>query len=505
VRKSNLETKNQYKYNSEKEMKTQTLGFIAILLTAISLFAQQPDTLWTRTFGGVGLDIGWKVLQTEDGGYAILGLTNSFGAGGYDIYLIKTDANGDTEWTKTYGGNLDEIAGGIQQTSDGGFIISGSTGSFNAIIIDIYLIKTDANGDTLWTRMFSLDDDDNGTDVRQTADGGYILTGFSSSTGSAGGYDMILLKTDAVGNLLWTRFFGGDASDYSYSVRQTTDGGYIIAGESGSVTLYDYDAYIIKTDSDGDTLWTRNYGGFLWDEFTCIRETPDTGYIAVGSSYSFSNGCNDAYLVKINSGGDTLWTKIYGADGDDAGLNVSLANDGGYIIAGTTRIFEAIWNDAYLIRTDDVGDTLWTFIYRDEVDEIWNNAIQTNDGGYIVVGETNSFGAGDYDIWLVSLNADSLGIENHRDEISLEYILHKPYPNPFNQTTNIVFELPEPENIALSIYDVSGREVGRIFRGLLSAGIHHCAYDASDLTSGIYFIRRTSDKTQQIQKLLLLK
>ncbi len=328
------------------------------------------DTLWTRTYGGSDADGGYSVQQTSDGGYIIAGATYSFGAGDYDVYLIKTDASGDTLWERTYGGTDYDIGFSVQQTSDGGYIIAGATSPFSAGTQDVYLIKTDASGDTLWTRTYGGPGDDMGVSVQQTSDGGYIIAGTTNSFGAGEG-DVYLIKTDASGDTLWTRTYGGTAYDAAFSVQQTSDGGYIITGQTFSfgAGFFQDDVYLIKTDASGDTLWTKTYGGKSSDSGSSVQQTSDGGYIIAGMTEHFIAAIlqlirgdvdfdvtnYDVYLIKTDAGGDALWTRTYGGTILDEGVSVQQTSDGGYIIAGSTNSFGAGGDDFYLIKTDAEG------------------------------------------------------------------------------------------------------------------------------------------------------
>ena len=257
---------------------------------------------WTKTFGGTDEDIGGSVQQTTDGGYIISGGTNSFGNGDSDVYLIKTDENGDSLWTKTFGGTDEDLGSSVQQTTDGGYIISGGTKSFGNGDRDVYLTKTDGNGNEQWTKTFGGGDRDFGGSVQQTTDGGYIITGFTSSFGN-GDRDFYLIKTDGSGNEQWTKTFGGTGIDVGFSVQQTNDGGYIIVGLIG--VLGNNDVYLIKTDENGDSLWTKTFGGTSSDDGCfSVQQTTDGGYIITGFTFSFGNGGSDVYLIKTDENGN---------------------------------------------------------------------------------------------------------------------------------------------------------------------------------------------------------
>jgi len=258
--------------------------------------------LWTKTYGGKSWDEGWAVQQTTDGGYIVAGYTLSFGAGNYDVYLIKTDANGDMLWTKTYGGRKEDYGRAVQQTTDGGYIVAGYTRSFGAGWKDVYSIKTDANGNILWTKTYGGVNNDHGYAVEQTADGGYIVAGETYSF-AAGKADVYLIKIDVNGNTLWTKTYGGADIDIGYAVQQTTDGGYIVAGETSSFGAGWKDMYLIKTDANGNIRWTKTYGGSAVDEVYAVQQTTDGRYIVVGETYNFGAGGADVYLIKTDANG----------------------------------------------------------------------------------------------------------------------------------------------------------------------------------------------------------
>ena len=206
---------------------------ILLCLTIFNLQTSIAQQVFQKTYGGTGEDTSYSIYQTADGGYIFTGTTNSFGAGGNDVYLIRTDSIGDTLWTKAYGGTGSDHGRSVMQTTDLGYIITGYTNSFGAGEYDVYLIKTDANGNTQWTKTYGGAVYDAGSSVIQTTDGSYIITGVTESFG-AGGADLYFIKADANGNKIWTKTFGGSAADHGNSVQQTSDNGYIIAGKTES-------------------------------------------------------------------------------------------------------------------------------------------------------------------------------------------------------------------------------------------------------------------------------
>jgi hypothetical protein len=383
--------------------------------------------------------------------------------------------------------------------------LAGWTSSFSAGDWDCYLVKTDSLGDTLWTRVYGSDGDDRAYSVRQTSDGGYIIAGSSNSFGQ-GDLDVYLVKTDSQGDTLWTRIYGGIDISEAYSIRLTSGNGYIIVGYTTSPITMSYEFYVLRTSSVGDSLWARTYGGTDNDWARAIQLTADGGYIIAGYTYSFGAGNLDVYLVKINFLGDTLWTHTYGGVGEDRAYSVQQTTNGGYIVAGITRSFGVGDQNIYLIRTDSMGDTLWTGIYGGEGGESAYAIEQTADEGYIIAGETDSFGAGTTDCYVIKTAPDisqvpSLPIA----AIPEAYVLYPPYPNPFNPAIVIHYEVPVTSPVTLTIYNLLGQRVATIMDRTLNSGDYRTTWNAGDLPSGIYFCRLTAPSFQSIRKMVLIK
>jgi hypothetical protein len=474
------------------------LSLWAFFFFALSLpIFSSAQVTFERFYGGTDYDGGYSVQQTSDGGYII---TGSFGAGMSDVYLVKTDSFGDTLWTKTYGGAGTEIGRYVEQTLDGGYIIVGS---------NVWLIKTNVFGEILWMKTYD------GTSLRsaksgqQTQDGGYILVG-STRPGSLDDTDVLLIKTDSLGDTIWTKIYDGRGwSDSGNSVQQTTDGGYIIAGYTKPSVMGLPNVWLIKTDSSGDTLWTKTYGGSLQEYGYSVQQTTDGGYIITGETYSFSAGSNDVYLLKTDVSGDTLWTKTYGGIDTDVGWSVQQTSEGGYIIAGSTRSFGAGRTDVWLIKTDSSGDTLWTRTFGGSDRDRAQSVQQTADGGYIIAGYTESFGAGFYDVYLIKTDGNGLvGIEEKNSEYqtpNIEFRLLQNHPNPFNKLTAIGYQLKAPSYTVLNVYDITGRLVETLVDEKKEAGVYQVKWDGKDQSSGIYFYRLKAGDLTKTKKLILLR
>ena len=270
-------------------------GFFLVLIIFLSyLFAQAPDTLWTKKYGGLDDDWVSSVQLTIDGGFIAVGGTSSFSADSVDVYLLKLNNSGDTLWTRQYGGSGNDGGLAIESTSDSGYIIAGYTSSYGQGNYDVWLIRINSIGDTLWTKTFGGQNSDLGYSVQQTLDNGFIVVG--SFDGGAN-QQVFLIKTDSYGDSLWTRKYGSTGLEHGLSIQQTTDGGFIIAGATQSFGSGGYDIWLLKTDQYGDTTWTKTYGGVEYDEGCEVRQTSDTGYIVVGYTWSYGAGLRDIWLV----------------------------------------------------------------------------------------------------------------------------------------------------------------------------------------------------------------
>jgi hypothetical protein len=361
--------------------KKLSLLFIAFLLLQINTPAQAPDTMWTKTFGEVSNDRGYSIQQTVDGGYILTGMYND------KRFLMKLDLVGNILWgPKFYPFFWKSCSYSVKQTIDLGYIIAGYINVESSP--RAFVIKTDTAGNLDWDLSFSVGET---FSVIQTSDSGYICTGYKSG--------LFLTKTDKNGDTLWTKIFGNNIGDVGYSVYQTSDGGYIIGGSTNSFGAGEDDIWLLKTNENGDTSWTKTFGGVTGEEGNSVQQTIDGGYIIVGYTDSFGAGEDDIWLIKTDENGDTLWTRTYGGSNDEEGFSVYQTTDGGYVIAGYTNSFGAGAEDVWIIKTDSSGDTLWNKTLGGDNIDCAKSIRQTTDGGYIVTGYTSSFGAGGEDVW----------------------------------------------------------------------------------------------------------
>jgi len=370
-----------------------------------------PEEEWNKTFGTPRWDIGTGVRPVVGGGYILTGTKDAVGynnAG--DCWLVKTDSSGNLEWEKTYGGTNCDAGEDVTQTSDGGFIIAAVTNSFGVGSFDIWLIKTDEYGDELWNRTFGGSEMEYATSVRQTADGGYIVGGFTGSYGM-GGNDAWLVKVDTQGDLEWNKTFGDAIPDgqfggeYFMCVQQTVDGGYIAAGRNYLDANGNSDMFVVKVDESGNQEWEKLIGSAYPDGCLWIAQTVDGGYILTGQSSQARSQPEDLSLFKLDQNGNEEWRKYYGGPYFDTGAAVEQTQDNGYIVTGGFSVDADETMDAILLKTDSSGEEEWRVMFGGDSSDECLEVHQTEDGGYIVVGFTTSYGGGGQDAWLVKFGA----------------------------------------------------------------------------------------------------
>jgi hypothetical protein len=579
---------------------------------------------WHQAYGGPQDDYAdgyGSLIKLDDGGFAMVGVTESFGAGGSDIWLLRTDALGDTAWAMTMGDTGDDNARSVIVTDDDGFLITGcapaagadpniclfktdslgvaewsqshcaatcnyghmvqATADRGYIIVgstravdergyeggDIWLVKTDSVGDTTWTQEYGGTNPDVGYYVEQTADGGYILTGLTLSEG-AGGADLILIKTDEYGAVVWQKVYGGTEWEAGTAVHELAGGGYIMSGltQSFGISGAGANLWMLRTDEFGDTLWAKTFGTDEGDWAQSVEATADGGFILLGHSYGFASNRSAIYLVKTDSAGIDEWIEHYIGGGTEYGATVHQTQDGGYVVGGWTTSYGLGGADIYMLKVDTLGVEEWHQTWGgagDDYAEGYGSLIELDDGGFAMVGRTNSFWAiGGYDIWLI--RTDELGDsawsmflgnvwdDNARAVISPEedkfvitgyttdisgsrkaylgavsavvsgvselpnsplpddFTLEPNYPNPFNASTTIRFGLPEKSHVTVEVFNALGRKVTTLVDGVLSAGNYVVDWDGRNasgdvVSTGVYLYRLQTDMSVQSRKMILLK
>ena len=387
-----------------------------LLLTAclvVTCYFGQCQPYFQKSLGATNFsgsnDIAYSTYKTWDGGYIVCGSTQSYGAGSIDAYLVKFDSAGTQQWAKTYGTTNWEATFKLIITNDSGYLFAGGVLNTAQTDKDILLIKTDGNGVLQWSKKYGGIGNESASDlesIEQTTDGGYIVTGVANGYDTIASDNIFLLKTNALGDTLWTKIFTAWNYDQAKSVHQTFDGGYIISGRTVSFGAGQQDALLIKTDSTGLITWQKCYGGIEPDEAMSVKQTLDSGYIFTGASYSFGIGFADMYITKTDANGTVQWSKDYGALNVEASYSILQALQGGYTVVGFTESFLSPAtistnrspqgddsSNVMLIKIDTAGVLEWAKIYGGLLQDEAFGLSQASDSSYLISAITNSFGS----------------------------------------------------------------------------------------------------------------
>lgn len=334
------------------------VGSVALSSTEISAqvvrFDKSGNVLWNKAFGGAEDDFGMSLQKTIDNGIVFVGSTTSSSTGGFDILLVKTDSAGNTIWEKTFGGPGNDYASSLKVTPDGGFIIVGTTNSFGPRGMNVYIVRVDPAGNLLWSSVYGGSAEDRGNSVCLTSNG-YAVIGTTKSFG-AGGTDAYVINIDNQGNELFSSTYGAEDSETGKVIAQTNDGGFILGGVTYSSGAGSSDVYLTKIDISGTIEWTKTYGGINTEEIGSLVISNDNSYVLTGTSNSFGAGNSDVYIMKTDSAGNKIWANTYGGNGKDEALAIIQTLDGGYASFGYTESFTPE-KERYLIKTNSSGTT----------------------------------------------------------------------------------------------------------------------------------------------------
>jgi len=450
-----------------------------VLLTAAS-----AQVTFERHYGGESAEWGFCVKQTSDSGYIVAGTTLSFGAGFYDAWLVRTDVRGDTSWTRAYGGTSGDYFYGVENAAGGDFLAVGYTGSFGAGLGDVWLVRTDSSGDSLWTRTYGGGFHDYVSSLHPAGGCDYVMAGVTESFG-AGEYDGWLLKVNSSGETLWTRTYGGSGTDRTYSVDVTSDGGFIMSGFYDLNGPLGGDLWLLRTDTLGDTIWTRTLPAPGHDAGYFVEETDDGGYIVVGATSSFGAGNYDLWLLRFDAQGETLWTRALGGSLIDEGHAVTQLADGDFIVVGWRQTRPPEPGPAWLIRTDAEGDTLWT---RELVGnggaQGWSLQV-TADGGFVIAGSAS---VSIIDVYLAKTDEEGLlSIAEPKSSVSSPAGFRLScHPNPCRGVTELQLSGRQPTAAAsIRLFD----EQGRLVRSVSGIQSWPFQLELGLLPAGAYFVR----------------
>jgi len=468
-----------------------------------------------------------------------------------DYWIVKLDSNGNLQWQKCLGGSKHDRAYTIQQTNDGGFITVGTSWSNNGDVSgnhldpvnnttwDIWIVKLDTSGNIQWQKSLGGTDSDYGWSIQQTSNGGFIVAGSSESNdGDVSGnhyyFDCWIVRLDSSGSIEWQKSLGGSGWDQAYSIQQTADGGFIVAGYADygdgdvSGTHGNGDYWIVKLDSSGNIQWQKALGGSDWDEALSIQQTTDGGFIVAGDSrssdgdvsgwhvgydYYYGNPTDDYWVVKLNSSGNIQWQKSLGGSGDDYATSIQQISDGAFIVGGWSSSNDGDvsgnhgLSDYWIVKLDTMGNLLWQKSFGGSAWDYATSIQKTSDGGFIVAGSSSSHDGdvsdnynGTFDYWIVKLSPEI--------PLALPSIagakMFSTYPNPTNSNITITATFPTQQSLMIKLTDIIGREVLSFDEGLVSENFS-VQHNLTALSSGTYFLKMIHDGISEVEKLQIEK
>lgn len=499
----------------------------SILFVHFFMYSQSPSIEWQKNHGGTQNEYGYSIKQTIDNGYILAGWISSIEEGvfDWDVGIVKLTSNGDTTWTKSYGGSAFDWVYDIQQTNDGGYIFAGSSQSIDGDVhtnyggSDFWIVKLDNQGDTLWTKSYGGSGYESAWSIRQIDNVGYYVAGVTTSTdgfvhANHGSQDYWVLKLNLVGDTIWTKCLGGSNDEWSYSMDITTDGGCILSGDSNSNdgdindhhgSLNTLDNWVVKLDSSGIIEWKKSYGGTSNDGGSSIKQTNDNGYVFAGISYSNdgyahnNNGGADYWIVKLDAIGDTIWSRSFGGTGNDYPRSIQQLSNGSFIVAGESNSNNGFVHDNHgnfdywLLELKSNGDTIWTKSLGGSANERAWSIQQTADSGYIVTGQSESIDGnissnnGLYDFWTLKLTFNTVLVPTvTKQEILL-------YPNPSSEEVHIDGDFINE----IKVVNYLGRVIYKN-----NCNCNKCVLDISNYRSGVYIVIITCDKSEVIKKII---
>lgn len=513
-------------------MVKHAFAFLAAMFGMTAAFTQTAPTVqWGRVLGGFSEDEAYAILQTDDG-YLVCGYAwsndgdMSGNHGGRDAWLIKLDNDGGTVWQRLLGGTAHEFGYDVQHTSDGGFIMAGSTSSNNGDVSgnhgggDGWAVKLDDTGNIEWQRALGGSGYEEIYAVQQTTDGGYVVVGYTTSndgdvSGNHGDGDAWIAKLSVTGVIDWQRTMGGSGFDEAKSVGHTSDGGYIVAGtttsNNGDVSGNHgiRDAWVIKLTEAGNITWQKALGGSGYDEGYSIQQTVDGGYIVAGTTgsndgdISGNHGALDAWVVKLNNTGNIIWQNALGGTNNDVAVDAIQTIEGGYMLAGISGSNNGDvsgnqgGDDAWVVKVNDQGMIIWQKSFGGSGFDIARGVQQTTNGGFVLAGGSNS-NSGDFtgnngatDAWVVKLSPDEVGVaENDRVGFMI-------YPNPSTGLIRIQSSAML-QGSRVTVLDIFGREIQR---SILSATSH--TLDISGNVPGLYMVTVYSELHTMSSRLIV--
>lgn len=520
VRKGGMDRTISFEYHSTDTM-FRIPSLLAFVLLVAQAVAQPPAILWEHVYGGSASEYMPHLETLPDGGWVLAGYSASDdgdvtgGHGDNDGWLVRTDASGAIVWQKAYGGSGNDGFNAVCPTSDGGYVVAGRSGSDdgdlvgNSGMLDAWVLKVNAAGAIQWQQTLGGALDDRFFTITPTLDGNYIAVGASHTNLGGdpiphyGGFDGLVVKISPAGAILWQRIIGGMSDDEIWQVRPTSDGGYIVAGQStstgGGVIVPgnhgSWDAWVMKLDATGGIVWQRMIGGESVEQIFDLIVTADGGYLLCGWSSSASGdipvgqGIHDVLLVKLEADGDTQWIKTHGTAGMDGAYNIKELADGSFLYVGTASAADGDatgfhgFSDVWLAKTDATGDLQWEGCMGGIGQDRGLAMDLTADGGLIIAANSNSADGdvgealGGGDLWLIKTGALEVGVaEASTPQVAIG-------PNPTTGPLRLSFEQPLTDAV-VSITDLHGRILRR---ERVNGTVHEL--DLTGEAAGAYLLR----------------
>ncbi|UPT70871.1 MAG: T9SS type A sorting domain-containing protein [Flavobacterium sp. JAD_PAG50586_2] len=502
---------------------------LVLLFFTFNCFAQAPSISWEKTYGGIKFENANALKKTNDGGYIIAGYsTTGFGGSsnfnqmGQDWWVMKIDSLGAVIWEKTYGGTGDELLFSINPTADGGYIMSGHTGSSNGDVTsnhgmnDIWVVKIDGIGTIQWQKTIGGSNFEISGDAVQCADGGYLVCGSTRShDGDAvlnpAGFDdnSYIIKLDSFGVIQWQKFYGGTLADALKKIVEVNDG-FVLCGMTTSNDINvsgnhgGFDYWIVKIDSLGNLLWQKTLGGTLNDSAMDIEKTNDDGFIVAGYSYSTNgnitgnHGDDDAWIVKLSSDGNIQWQRAYGGTNTDRASDISVTRDGyafaGYSLSTDGDVTSSVAGyQGWVVKIDSAGNLTWNKTLGGSSSESMNGIVEIT-GGYVVAGYTSSANGdvtinhGQGDMWVVKLAQQDL---SNNPTITIQFSV---FPNPAKSFLNL--QMSKDIFIdKVTITDLTGKII-------IQQTKNNNVINTENLSGGIYFIHAFSGENKYQTKFI---
>jgi hypothetical protein len=477
---------------------------LCLLMAPVWIFAQAPiDTSYIYTYGGKQYEECHQIKATADKGYILFGSTSSFGYGNTSMYAVKIDSACHPQWSKVFGGTRDQAGYSVIQTSDKGYAFAGYTNSFGNGGYDVYLVKTDSLGNTKWQKTYGGSDWDFGYSVKQTGDGGFLLAGQTYSYGSGNG-DAYLIRTNKNGDTLWTHTYGGPGYDVANTILNEGDSVYILAGATTSFGKGDTSMLILQLDTNGTVKNTKTLGSSLCNVAYSIVATPDKGYVLIGSMDSLRPGTRSQTVIKTDHSGNFQWmippiVPPY----QDIGKDIIQSSDGSYLCIGVADGGGYGSSSMLVTHLDSSGGWLAAQSHGGNGDQYGNSVTIGSNGNVLFAGGTNSFGVGNFDFYVVRFRNDSIDVYHPMPVVSysdtslpttgirndkLPDIGLKISPNPFESETTFLIQSEQDTDYKLSLTDIYGKCVignlafvradhgqasAHIIRGSLPAGTYY--------------------------------